>query len=90
MQQNNNENFFKNEDHMQSLINEINPGQTWRHYTNKDYRIIAISRNTLTWYVAYEALYDNEGSGIWHRPLDMFLETIEVDGEMVSRFKRVE
>lgn len=43
MQQNNNENFFKNKDRMQPLINQINPGETWRHYKNKDYRIIAIS-----------------------------------------------
>jgi hypothetical protein len=77
---------------MQLLMSQINPGEIWRHYKNKDYRIIAISCNTedLTWYVVYEALYDNQVSKIWHRPLDMFLEDIEVDGEMVSRFKRIE
>ena len=76
---------------MQKLIDQIKPGQIWRHYKNKDYRIIAVSCNTedLTWYVVYEALYDNEVSKIWHRPLDMFLENIEIDGKVVPRFKRI-
>jgi len=78
--------------HMHSLTNHINPGEIWRHYKNKDYRIIAISCNTedLTWYVVYEALYDNEVSKIWHRPLEMFLEDIEIEGKRVPRFVRVE
>lgn len=82
----------KERPNMQSLINQIQPNQIWRHYKNKDYRIIAISCNTedLTWYVVYEALYDNTVSKIWHRPLEMFLETVEIDGNMVPRFKKVE
>lgn len=77
---------------MQALINQIKPQQVWRHYKNKDYRIIAISCNTedLTWYVVYEALYKNNVSQIWHRPLDMFLETVEIDGTIVPRFELVE
>lgn len=77
---------------MQVNLNQIKPGQTWRHYKNKDYRIIALSCNTesLTWYVVYEALYENSVSQIWHRPLDMFLETIEVDGKNIQRFKIIE
>lgn len=94
IEQDNNENFFKskNEDRMQSLMNQIKPGETWRHYKNKDYRIITVSCNTedLTWYVVYEALYDNEVSKVWHRPLEMFLEDVEIDGHMIPRFKRVE
>jgi hypothetical protein len=71
---------------------QIQPNQIWRHYKNKDYRIIAISRHTedLTWYVVYEALYDNEISKIWHRPLDMFLETVEIDGEIMPRFRQIQ
>lgn len=92
--QNENEDIFKDEteDYMYSLRSQINPGQTWRHYKNKDYRIIAVSCHSedLTWYVVYEALYDNPVSKIWHRPLEMFLEEIEIDGEMTPRFKRIE
>ena len=73
-------------------MNHIQPGQIWRHYKNKDYRIIAISCHSedLTWYVVYEVLHDNDVSKIWHRPLDMFLGTIEIDGEIVPRFKHIE
>ena len=76
---------------MQHLISQIESGQIWRHYKNKDYRIIAVSCHSedLTWYVVYEALYDNNVSKIWHRPLDMFLETIEIDGTLTPRFIRV-
>lgn len=82
----------ESENDMQLLMSHINPGQIWRHYKNKDYRIIAVSCNTedLTWHVVYEALYDNPVSKIWHRPLEMFLEDVEIDGKMVQRFKRVE
>ena len=77
---------------MQALIDVIKPNQIWRHYKNKDYRIIAISCNTedLTWSVVYEALYENDVSQIWHRPIDMFLETVEIDGQIAPRFKLVE
>lgn len=69
----------------------IKPGQIWRHYKNKDYRIITISCDAedLTWYVIYEALYDNEVSKIWHRPLEMFLEMVEIDGISAPRFKHI-
>lgn len=77
---------------MNALHNQVQPHQIWRHYKNKDYRIITVSRctETLQWYVVYEALYDNEISTIWHRPLDMFLETIEINGIHVPRFKCIE
>ena len=77
---------------MQVMNHQIQPNQIWRHYKNKDYRIIAISLHTedLTWYVVYEALYDNEVSKIWHRPLDMFLDSVKVDGKIISRFRHLE
>jgi len=37
--------------------------------------------------VVYEALYDNEVSKIWVRPLAMFLEEVEVEGKKQPRFK---
>lgn len=76
---------------MQNLIDQIKPGDIWRHYKNKDYRIIAVSCDTesLLWYVVYEALYDNHVSRIWHRPLEIFLEEIEINGIKTPRFTRV-
>src|SRR5579863_8580879 len=71
---------------------QIQPGQIWQHYKGNNYRIVAISCHSedLSWYVVYETLYDNKVSKIWHRPLDMFVETIEIDGKLVPRFKHVE
>ena len=73
---------------MQTLIDQIKPGDTWRHYKNKDYRILTVScdTETLTWYVVYEALYDNPVSKIWHRPIDMFLEEVDINGVNRPRF----
>lgn len=76
---------------MQEFIHQINPGEIWRHYKGKDYRIIAVSCHTedLAWFVVYEALYDNSVSKIWHRPLEMFLGSLEVDGVITQRFKKI-
>jgi hypothetical protein len=80
---------YKYEYNMQT---QIQPGQIWQHYKGNNYRIIAISCHSedLTWYVVYETLYDNQVSKIWHRPLEMFLETIEIDGITMPRFKHIE
>ncbi len=75
---------------MKDINRPISPGEIWRHYKGKNYRIIALSCHSedLKWYVVYEALYDNSVSKIWHRPLDMFLGTREVDGQVIQRFVR--
>jgi hypothetical protein len=76
---------------MQLFANSVQPNQVWRHYKGNDYRIIAISCHSedLTWYVVYETLQENNVSKIWHRPLGMFLETVEIDGALVPRFTRI-
>lgn len=76
---------------MQHLISRVKPQQIWQHYKGQQYRIIAVSCHTedLTWYVFYETLYDNAVSNIWHRPLAMFLESVEIDGRRVPRFVHV-
>lgn len=76
---------------MSNCMDGVVPGEIWRHYKGNDYRIIAVSCHTedLSWYVVYEALYENSVSKIWHRPLNMFLESLEVNGEIVKRFNKV-
>ncbi len=73
------------------FIDHLRPNDIWQHYKGQQYRIIALSRDTenLTWYVVYEALYDNPESKIWHRPVDMFLETVEISGMPTPRFVRI-
>lgn len=61
----------------------------YEHYKGNHYRVIGVAKHseTLEDLVIYEALYDNEVSKLWVRPKEMFLGTVEVDGEYVPRFR---
>lgn len=56
------------------------PGM-YRHYKGALYEVIGVARHSETEesVVAYRALYGDYG--LWVRPLDMFTETVEVQGE---------
>lgn len=62
-----------------------------RHYKGKEYRVIGLAKHseTLEELVVYEALYENELSRLWIRPLSIFAEEIEVGGKRVKRFEYV-
>ena len=62
----------------------------WRHHKGLDYEVLGVVRHseTLEPLVLYRPLYND--SGTWVRPYSMFLETIEVNGQMKPRFARVE
>lgn len=57
--------------------------------SGKKYRVIGVAKHseTLEDAVVYEALYANETSKLWVRPLEMFLGEVEVSGKRVPRFK---
>ncbi len=61
----------------------------YEHYKGKKYRVIGIAKHseTLEDLVIYEALYDNETSKLWARPISMFEEEVEINGKKVPRFK---
>jgi len=63
----------------------------YRHYKGKEYCIIAVAKHTETHedFVFYQALYDNEISQLWVRPLTMFMEMVGVEGKRVPRFEYV-
>lgn len=63
----------------------------YEHYKQKRYRVVAVAKHseTLEDCVVYEALYENKIARVWVRPLTMFLETVEVDGNQVPRFRLV-
>ncbi len=60
----------------------------YRHYKGREYRVIGVARHseTLEEFVVYEALYPNEVSRLWVRPLSLFAETVVVDGKSIPRF----
>ncbi|MDG0816986.1 DUF1653 domain-containing protein [Bdellovibrio svalbardensis] len=72
-------------------MNETKPiaGAIYQHYKGKQYRVIGVGRHseTLEEVVLYEALYENSLGRLWSRPLGMWAELVEVNGEMVPRFK---
>lgn len=70
----------------------IVPGKYRHSRLRKEYRVlgIALHSETLEPMVVYEALYENEKSKLWVRPIAMWFELVEVDGKMVPRFVKIE
>lgn len=58
----------------------------YEHYKGNKYQVlsVAVHSETLEEVVVYKALYGEKL--IWVRPLKMFLETVEVNGEKKPRF----
>lgn len=74
---------------MTDTRNQIRPGR-YRHYKGKDYQVIDLARHSETeeWLVVYRCLYGDHS--LWVRPLTMFRETVELAGEQVPRFSRID
>jgi hypothetical protein len=64
------------------------PGR-YRHYKGKDYLVLGVARHSETEeeLVVYRPDYGDRG--LWVRPLTMFVETVEKDGQQVPRFAYV-
>ena len=62
----------------------------YEHYRGKLYEVLGVARHseTLETFVVYRALYGE--NDLWVRPLSMFLEKIEIDGEKAPRFRFIE
>ena len=58
----------------------------YRHYKGQRYRVLGTARHseTMEEVVVYQALYGDYG--LWVRPATMFCETVELEGEPISRF----
>ena len=65
---------------------QIRIGGVYTHYKGSQYVAIAVARHseTLEELVVYQRLHDD--NSVWVRPLEMFLEEIEVNGKKISRF----
>ena len=73
-------------------MEEIKSGQIWKHSKKGGtYKIIAIAKHseTLEDMVVYEAQYDNPMAKIWVRPLSMWQEIVEINGEKKPRFQLI-
>jgi len=61
----------------------------YQHCKGKKYKVIGIAKHseTLEEFVVYQALYGSRD--LWVRPLKMFNEDVEVNGEKIPRFKYI-
>ena len=68
----------------------MKPGVYKHTKTGNLYRVHFVARhseNPDDQLVVYECLYDNPTSKYWIRPVAMFVETVELNGEKVPRFQ---
>lgn len=70
-------------------MSESLPTGIYQHYKGNDYRVLGTVKHSESEeiLVLYQPLY-GEGK-LWVRPLEMFCETVEVDGVTVDRFKLI-
>jgi hypothetical protein len=65
------------------------PPGTYQHYKGLLYEVLDTARHseTLEPMTLYRALYGERG--LWVRPASMFLETVEINGVIQPRFRKV-
>ncbi len=73
----------------EEAVRALIPGR-YRHFKGGAYELLGVARHseTLAPMAVYRALY-GEG-GLWVRPAEMWLETVERDGQTVPRFRRID
>ena len=62
----------------------------YKHYKGNLYEVLGVARHSETEesHVVYKTLYGDYS--MWVRPLSLFTETVEVNGEQILRFEFVE
>ena len=63
----------------------------YRHFKGGEYRVLGVARHSETWeeMVLYEPLYASEVKFVV-RPMRMFSDLVEFEGERVPRFKKID
>lgn len=73
---------------MASEQTELKPGR-YRHYKGKHYLVLGVAKHSETEesLVVYRTDYGDRS--LWVRPLEMFLESVQLEGTTVPRFQFV-
>jgi hypothetical protein len=64
------------------------PGR-YRHYKGREYVVLGVARHSETEEPLVVYRQDYGDRELWVRPLAMFIENVEVAGELVPRFRYV-
>lgn len=70
------------------VASKIDPG-VYQHYKGHNYLVFFVSRNTETEEeeVVYQSLYGD--FRVWSRPLEMFKDSVNYNGQIQPRFKKI-
>jgi len=70
------------------VANQLRAG-IYRHYKGRDYQVLEVAQHSETEQplVVYRCLYGDYSW--WVRPLEMFLESVELGGEPLARFSYI-
>jgi cyclomaltodextrinase / maltogenic alpha-amylase / neopullulanase len=79
---------------MNNKIKKLKEG-TYKHFKGGLYEVVGTgldseTKKELVIYSSLDPSGDYEEGAIWIRPMDMFLEEVEVDGKKQKRFELIE
>ena len=63
------------------------PTGRYRHYKGKEYTVLGVARHSETQEELVVYLQEYGDRSLWVRPKQMFLESVEMDGQPVPRFR---
>ncbi len=61
----------------------------YQHYKGNNYIVIGVARHSETEEELVVYRQDYGEKGLWVRPKAMFLETVDIDGQQVPRFRLI-
>lgn len=64
----------------------------YQHYKGNKYRVLGVGRHTEAddYFVVYSPVESKPNTpAIWLRPYQMFIGTVEVEGETIPRFRKI-
>jgi hypothetical protein len=68
--------------------NKVKPGDKYYHYKTPDHHYTVLEIGLIEETLVPAVIYKNEEGIIWVRPLDSFLETVDIEGKTINRFTK--
>ncbi len=65
----------------------------YRHYKGGEYEVLMLACDEIShdWLVIYRALYDTgDMPDVWCRTFDDFTQTVQLNGENIPRFEKID